>query len=130
MGCFDSFTNGIATATPGNTIVHTLGDADTPQRVLMTYSPGDTIALFSCECRAAFNARSMTTPQLALFLARNGESSYGQWHLKIDDGQVTASMRYLALADGLDASRIKVICGELLKEVAFVEEALHSQGML
>jgi hypothetical protein len=152
MGVFDLFTNGTATATrggglmdrlsqecgwtpdmrQGNAIVHHFkGDAVTPQRsVLIVHPPGDEMAMFSCTCRATFNARSMTTTQLALFLARNNESVFGKWQIAIDSGQVTAHLRYTALVGGLTAEFFKVICVALLGEVAFVEEALHGQGML
>ncbi len=96
----------------------------------ITYKPDSPFATFSCKCRAAFAARSMTTPQLALFLARNNEAMFGKWQIAIENGQVSAHARYTALAGGLDAALFGMICVELVKEVAFVEEALHSQGML
>ena len=155
MGLFDVFGNGTATATatrPGNglmdrlsqqngwtpdlrqgsVIVHYFqGDACSPRRdIVIAHPPGDEIATFSCACRARFAARSMTTPQLALFLARNSESVFGKWQITIEDGQVSAALRYMALTGGLDAGLFKAICLSLLAEVAFVEEALHGQGLL
>lgn len=151
MGFFDRLSNGTATATGeslldclsrengwtpdarhGNGIVHHFkGDAITPRRdVVIVHPPGDDLAMFGCTCRARFVARSMTTTQLALFLARNGESAMGKWMITLEDGEVTAHVRYTALVGGLDAKSFKAICLALLGEVAFVEEALHSQGML
>lgn len=153
MGFFDAFSNGTATAnrsgglldqlsqqngwTPdmrdGNVIVHIFkGDAITPQRgVTIGHLPGEPLVCFSCPCRATFTARSMTSPQLALFLARNNESVFGKWHITINDqGQVSAALGYTALTGGLNADFFKRICVMLLAEVAFVEQALHSQGML
>ena len=151
MGLFDLFSNGTATATSnglidrlshengwtpdvrrGDLIVHFFkGDAITPRReVIIVHPPRDLIATFSCACRAKFSARSMTTPQLALFLARNNESIFGKWQIAIEDGTVTADLRYTALATGLNAEFFKMICVKMVGEVAFVEEALRSQGML
>ena len=101
MGFFDVL-NGIATATAtmtggdlmerlshevgwtpdlrqGSVIVHYFqGDAVTPRRdIVIAHPPGESFATFSCACRARFAARSMSSPQLALFLARNNESVFG-----------------------------------------------------
>lgn len=116
----------------GNVIVHTFrGDARTPQRnVFIGHLPGEATVSFSSPCRTTWAARSMTTAQLALFLARNNESVLGKWSISIDDGQVSAALKYTALTGGLTAELFKLICVGLLTEVAFVEEALHNQGML
>jgi hypothetical protein len=154
MGLFGVFRNGTATATAtrsgcrmdrlshangwtpdareGNTIAHVFKeDARTPKRIVMiTHDPHKEFATFGCYCRAVFNGRSMTRPQLALFLARNWESPLGKWHITLTDGQVRAAVHYVALVKGLDAVLFKTICVALLQEVAFVEEALHNEGML
>lgn len=116
----------------GNAIAHYFnGDAITPRRdVIIVHRPGDPVVGFSCSCRAAFTARAMTAPQLALFLARNAESAYGKWQISVEDGVVRASVYYMALPGGLGAAAFKTICSALVNEVAYVEEALHSQGML
>ena len=72
----------------------------------------------------------MTAPQLALFLARNDESVFGKWQITVEDGVASVHLRYTALTNGLDAEHFKLICTTLVNEVAFVEEALHRQGML
>ena len=153
MGLFDVFSNGTSTATgprgglldrlsqangwtpdarQGHTIAHFFkGDAITPRRdVVIVHTPDDPFAVFSCACRAKFAARSMTTPQLALFLARNDQAMFGKWQISIEDGMVSAHVRYTALTEGLTPEIFKTICVTLVGEVAFVEEALHSQGML
>jgi hypothetical protein len=121
-----------ADARHGNGIVHYFnGDAITPRRdVVIVHPPGDELAIFGCTCRAKFVARSMTAATLALFLARNSESSLVKWQITIEDDEVTAHLRYTALVGGLDAKAFKAICISLLAEVKFVEEALHGQGML
>jgi hypothetical protein len=116
----------------GNGMIHRFkGDAVTPSRdVIIVHTPGDEIAVFQCSCRASFVARSMTTSQMALFLARNNESIFGKWQFNIKDGEVEAHLRYTALAGGLNSHVFRSICLGLVGEVAFVEEALHEHGML
>lgn len=107
------------------------GDAVTSRRdVIVVHGPGDSVASFSCACRAGFVARDMTTPELALFLARNKESMFGKWQITVEDGIVRAHVRYAALAGGLDAAAFRSICAGLVGEVAYVEAALRSQGIL
>jgi hypothetical protein len=119
-------------AMQGDAIAHFFpGDAITPRRdVIIYHSPGQPIAVFSCVSRARFAARSMTAAQLALFLARNKESVFGSWEISIEDGVVTPRCSYTALTAGLDAGQFKVICANLIGQVAYVEEALHEQGTL
>lgn len=106
------------------------GDAITPHRYVHIAYAGNSLVCFSCACRARFFARCMTAAQLALLLARNKEALLGNWQIAVEDGEVTASVHYTALTDGLNDLLFKVICQSLLGEVAFVEEALHTQGML
>lgn len=151
MRLFDVFSNGTATASGvslmdrlsqqngwspdmrrGNAIVHFFqGDAITPRRdLVIVHNPGQSFATFSCACRGSFNARSMTTAQMAIFPARNKETVFGDWQIAIEDGQVSAVLRYTALIGGLDAQLFKTICLALLGEVATVEQALHGEGLL
>jgi hypothetical protein len=107
------------------------GDAITSRRdIVIAHPPDQPFATFSCASPARLNARTVTTAQMALFPARNSESCFGKWQFSVENGVISASLRYVALTGGLDAGLFKAICVSMLTEVAFVEQILHGQGLL
>lgn len=77
-------------------------------------------------CSCAVLPEKRVPPQvIGYLLRRNDEIAIGAWSVMVDDnGNVSFSLTYDALADGLDAPLLKVICERL------VDEAVDFDGKL
>lgn len=112
-------------------ILHFNGDQITPQRsIIAVYDDGDPAMTISGICRAEFRAHNTPDDLLGALLVRNSGVAFGAWTASVDDGEVTLTLQYRALASAVDAALFRVICTLIIKEVAEVEAHLHRRGLL
>lgn len=91
---------------------------------------GDSLMCFRCTCKARWPAYCMVAVPMTLLLARNNETLFANWQIAVENGYVIARVHYSALTQHMDDLLFKVICHDLINEVALVERILQSQGLL
>jgi hypothetical protein len=82
-----------------------------------------------------YSAASLPPGQLppevpAYLLQRNTELSMPAWRMSANQGTVSFGLLYCALAQGLDAATLKVLCETMAKEVHDFDAKMHAAGLL
>lgn len=100
------------------------------RRTVYIVGGDDPLVLFGTYSKVSFSTRQMPDDANCFALVHNEKMPFGKWELDVDGDEAKFRLSYNALAGGLNAEMLKVICLEFVEDAATLDKWMMKEGYL